>query len=50
MYYSPVTLIMSHLLTLVKGIVPKNVNSVIIYSPPRCSKPEGISFFCWTQK
>ncbi len=29
---------------------PKNLNSVIIYSPSSCSKPEWVSFFCWTQK
>jgi len=34
-----------------KGIVhPKMKMSVIIYSPSSCSKPEWISFFCWTQE
>jgi len=28
-------------------ISPKNENSVIIYSPSRCSKPLWISFFWW---
>lgn len=28
----------------------KNDNSVIIYSPFTCSKPGGVSIFCWTQR
>jgi len=32
------------------SIAPNDVNSVIIYVSSSCSKPEWVSFFCWTQK
>ncbi len=30
--------------------LPKNENSLIIYSPSSCSRPVWVSFFCYTQK
>ncbi len=39
-----------NLVKLLSKSSPKNVNSVIIYSPSCCSKPVWIPFFCGIQK